>query len=68
MDIKTLTQAQMWFVSSRYVDWEWYENFDEDRLIGFVHRHGPAYDDEEQMVADFLIAEGQNPEDFGLPG
>lgn len=67
MNIDTRSQAQMWFVNSRYVDWEWYEGFDEDRLIGFVHRHGLDYDDEERMVADFLIAEGHNPADFGLP-
>ncbi|GAB2798277.1 hypothetical protein GCM10027040_26160 [Halomonas shantousis] len=68
MPINTPTDARQWFVGSQYVDWEWYEGFDEDRLIAFVHRYGNDYDDEQRMVADFLIAEELVPEDFGLPG
>ncbi|RKQ97014.1 hypothetical protein C7446_2430 [Kushneria sinocarnis] len=68
MEITTRHDASNWFVNSQFVEWEWYENFDEDRLIDFVHHHGNRYEDEQRMVADFLIAEGQIPEDYGLPG
>ncbi|MHA6885745.1 hypothetical protein [Ralstonia pseudosolanacearum] len=71
----TTADAETWFENSGFSNWEWFEGFDEHRLIEFLWRNSGDYTaqrdsssefDGERAISAWLRSQGQNPADYNL--
>ena len=58
--------ASQWYANSGMVDWDWYDGFDQDRLIEYLYRRADGERTASDLVCAFLRSAGECPSDFGL--
>jgi len=68
MNVKfeTYRDAETWYQNSGVFGWEWFDGFREDDLIEFVFRNSNGKISTNQLIAQFLIARGQDLTDYNM--
>jgi len=54
----TITSAADWYHNSGYVDWEWFDGFDESELIEALYKNSDGERPILGIVKEFLIDHG----------
>lgn len=60
----SITDAEVWYLNSGYLNWEWFKGFSEDKLVDFVYKNAEKYKSEDDMIKAFLKNNKQNPKDY----
>ena len=61
----TIGDAEIYYYNSGILNWKWFEGFDEDDLIQYIHEHGNKYVtdgdfDFDQLLRKYLESRGQD--------